>query len=329
MGNRAKKKLTKIATKSVKPPQLTVEFNEENWRWLRIAAELFRLEPGNVLKLALHRLCERILIEKSRLVSWQASELVKQRLGNKIQQLIKEETTVLDNPNEIEKLLAPIIATNADLAERIRKPQRPRYGKLYFVGTPSDVALLEEAFSDKEHPGVFLKSTQLRIERTFFDLVAAHKHLYRSMPLSRKRAKRRLTPDLVPALKDIRERKKALENLGEAMRTGKMTGLHALLKKYPDIFSSVRKKALLSPKVSMEEKRALLTERIEKFGRRLAMQNDPTWQKASASLQSKRSSSLLDDPIELTRFLNGGSNNSILSPPHPFWAIRRVAEKGY
>lgn len=341
-GNRSTKKLTGKAPTKAKTNKLRLEFNEEHWCWLQTAAQFFRLEPGNVLKLGLHRLCERMLIEKSRLVSSHARDFVKMRLGNKIREQIREEITVLDYPAEIEKLLSPVVATDTDLAERIQKKYRPRsFGRLHFEGGPADVGLLELAFGESANASErkkgqtkgwgapALKDAHGQIEQDFFDLVAAHKHLYRSMPRLRKQAKRRFTSELALRSKEIRELKTTLENLVITMRTGKPKGLHALLKKDPDLFNNARKQALLSSKVPMKEKIAIVQTRIDKFTRYLARDKDPIIQTITAVLRSRRSSPLLDDPIELARFLNCGSKNSVLSPPDPFWAIRRVAERGY
>jgi hypothetical protein len=341
-GKRPPKKLTTKASDKAKSHKLTLEFSEEHWRWLQIVAQFFRLEPGNVLKLGLHRLCERLLIEKSRLISGHARDFVKMRLGNKVREQIREEITVLDYPAEIAKLVAPIEATEADMAERIQKKYRPRsFGRLHFEGGPADVGVLELVFGESIHGGEVkkgetkgwgapaLKDAHRQIEQDFFDLVAAHKHLYRSMPRMRKQAKHRFTSEVALGSKEIRELKTTLENLVITMRTGKPKGLHALLKKDPDLFNNARKQALLSSKVPIKEKIAIVEARIEKFARYLAREKDPIMQAVAADLRSRRSSPLLDDPCELIRFLNDTPKDSILTPSDPFWAVRRVAEKGY
>ena len=260
------------------------------------------------------------------MINWQAREFVKERLGNQITKLIKEEKTILDDPVEIEKLLAPIVAGKVELAKRVQKRQRPRsYGKLYFDGTPSDVALLEAAFAELSCQGDSLLGAQIEIERTFVDLVEVHKRGYRSMPSLRRKAKRRLRAALDLASNDIRKRKTALGNQVEAMRTGKNKGCRSLLNKFPDIFlSPVRKKALQSPKTPLAEKMDILEKQIEKFDRRLAGQSDPLSLQITAALRAQRSSPLLDDPIELMRFLFESSNDSLLRSPNPFWRLTRV-----
>ncbi|MCE0497345.1 MAG: hypothetical protein LV481_05290 [Methylacidiphilales bacterium] len=341
-----KPKRNKLTPPDAKPPrkahQLTVEFSEEHWRWLQLAAQACRLEPGNILKLALHRFCERFLIEKSRLVSWQAHEFVKSRLGNKIHLLVKEGETLLDNPAEISKLLETIVATDKDLAEWVGTKRRHRdFGALHFEGGFADVSSLEPAFckvaiddevgkqeiKDSEH--FLLQDCHGQVERDFLGFVEAYKARYAAMPRLRQSAKRKLTPLLRLLAKGIKETKKELEELVVTLNSAESIKLQRMLEKYPKLFPLKRKEVLLNAKASLNEKKAILISQVKSFSRRLDSMKDPSWKHYEAALHSKRSSLLLDDPIELARFLDKTVKDSILSPEGAFWHIDRVAEQGF
>ncbi len=304
------------------------------------------MKRGNVLRLGLHRLIERLLMEKSRLVRWQAHQFVKSKLGNIIHSLTKEGTTLLDDPVAARKLISSVVAKNPDLAAYVEQNWRYHgFGPLHFEGGAADVGLLQLAFRkppkkkrnkkiDKQEQEKIDKANQEiknweyalfkalhgQIESDFFGFVGLYKRHYAGMSETRKRAKEKLTPLLQGGSKDIAAGKAAVETQVLAMKkSGKNSGLRKLVEKYPDLFL-FGKKALLDPKVSLANKIKILTDIISRFSRKLDARKDPIVQLDEFAMQSLRSSLLLDDPDELDRFLYSGGKDSMLMPAKDsFW----------
>jgi hypothetical protein len=278
---------------------------------------------------------------------------LKSRLGHQIH-LVHKGRTLLDDPAAIDKLLGSIVAVEQDFTASVKQPwSRQGFGPLHFDGGTDEIGLLElvlpkipkrrkkkgkEEINPRERERLESQKQEARnwehvlfqechgqIERDFFGYVNLYKDYYKAMPRLRARAKERLTLALQRNAKDIEERKTALEEQVAAMKkSGKATGLREFLKRYPTLVAPFRKNALLDSKVSLAEKTAILTHAKSLFSRRLNAMKEPLFLLRQNALQARRENPLLDDPVELERFLRDNSQDSILAPKEGgFWYMLR------